>query len=57
MKILFVALILSSCTQTSPVVNSPFSHLDTVQTKVEPKESHEDSEDGSSVKSPFSKIK
>jgi len=55
--ILSVGVTLLSCGDDKPIVNSPFSHLDTVKTKpVEKKEEPKKEGDGTSF-SPFDKIK
>ncbi len=51
--LILLAGLLMSCTEKEPVVTSPFSHLDTVNSK--PKEK-EEPKDAGSVKSPFSNL-
>ena len=56
--LILLAGLLMSCTEKEPVVTSPFSHLDTVQSKPKEKEEEpekEEPKDGS-VKSPFSNL-
>lgn len=55
----FVIFITFSCNDDKPVVNSPFSHLDTVKTKAvekEEKQEPKEKKDGTTF-SPFDNIK
>lgn len=49
---IFAICIFESCGNSQPEVRSPFSHLDTVQTKAETTKEIDKPEDG--IKSPFS---
>lgn len=60
MKKLFLIIsvsvaLLHSCNNPEPVVQSPFSHLDTVKVKVKTEEKEVTNESGG-VKSPFSNL-
>lgn len=56
--LILLAGLLMSCGQKEPTVTSPFSRLDTVNSKPKEKEEEPEKEesDGSSVKSPFSNL-